>query len=243
MRPTSREVDRTTAGALALQRVLALEGRNALSRVELAASELSRFGLAPGALERIAAIRDAVGELDSLLDKIERLSDPARDARVAAGSRLEDAWCAVRRRIEAVLAARDIRIELEGELVEALVAVPRPVVERLLMLWIRTAVAAVDREGVGGNGAEPLTLRLSSRAVAASRDGLHGGPDERGEGGVELVLRGRRRGQDLPLPVERAERVELEVALAEWQARFAETSDALGTRHIVWLPGSECDAC
>ena len=241
MTPASPQVDRTTSGALALQRVLALEGRNALSRVELAASELSRFGLVPGALERITAIREAVGELDSLLDKIERLAAPARETRSAASASIEAVFEAVRARIEPVLAARDLRLERAAPGHDPLVGLPASVTERLLLLGIRTVVAAVERERIGEAGSAPITLRLTSRSAPAigadPADGTGRGPGE-----IELTLRALRAGEGLRVALERPERVELEVALAEWQASLAATEDAAGTCLRIGLPGARCDA-
>jgi hypothetical protein len=241
MTPAARQIDRTTAGALALQRVLALEGRNALSRVELAASELSRFGLVPGALERVTAIREAVGELDALLDKIERLAEPACEPHGGAGTSIEAAWEAVRARIEPVLAARDLRLERAPSSDGPPVALPGPVTERLLLLWIRTVVAAIERERIGEAETAPITLRLSSRGAAAGE----ADPAEEqggGAGGIELALCALRHEQGLRLPLERAERVELEVALAEWHAWLAVTEDAAGTCLHIGLPGALRDA-
>lgn len=234
--------DGTSEVALALQRVLALEGRNALARVELAASELSRFALVPGALERIVAIRDAVGELDALLDKIERLADPARGACTGAASTLVDAWSAVRSRVEPVLAARDIQLELAGGLETMPLALPSEVLERLLLLTLRTAVAAIEREEAEVDGAAPHALRMAARVAPspAASQAARGAGDG---AGVELELRAQRAGIGIRLPIERVERVELEVALAEWHGRLASLDDADGTGLAVWLPGSAGDAC
>ncbi|MEZ4330217.1 MAG: hypothetical protein R3F35_00545 [Myxococcota bacterium] len=241
MTPGSPQTDRTSSAALALQRVLALEGRNALSRVALAASEVSRFGLVPGALERITAIRDAVDELDSLLDKIERLAAPARTVRSGSGSSIAAAWGAVRARIEPVLAVRDLRLELVAPAADPLVGLPTSVAERLLLLWVRTVVAAVERERSGASEPVPISLRLTVGDAPVDRSETHevlGGEP----GGVELALRAFRHDEGLWPCLERAERVELEVALAEWQGGLADTDDGHGAGWCIRLPGAARDA-
>ena len=62
----------------ALTRALASESRNALARVELAASELARHELTPGVAGRVATIRAAAEEIDTLLAKIDLLSNAER---------------------------------------------------------------------------------------------------------------------------------------------------------------------
>jgi len=59
-----------------LTRILAIESRNALARVELAASELSRFESTPAAVDRISTIHQAVDQIDGLLEKIDLLASP-----------------------------------------------------------------------------------------------------------------------------------------------------------------------
>ena len=61
-----------------LTRVLASESRNALARVELAASEIERFETSPSLRGRVGTIRAAVAEIDGLLSKIDLLSDLQR---------------------------------------------------------------------------------------------------------------------------------------------------------------------
>ena len=74
--PATDEREMTTRGMLT--RVLAGESRNALARIELAASELARNELPPGLLGRVCAIRAAVDELDVLLGKVDLLADVER---------------------------------------------------------------------------------------------------------------------------------------------------------------------
>lgn len=205
--------DPVETGALALQRVLALEGRNALARVELAASELGRHGLSPASQDRITAIHDAVGELDALLDKIERLSDPARRASSGEQARLARVLEPLLQRIGPALAARGIVLEQRGaSTAEALVAVPEPVLERLLLLWLRIAVASLDAwEDELATGATGLVLECLEQPEA-----------------VELWLRLEPAGGRARWRIDRTLRVELEVALAEWRgaARHPVAGDA-----------------
>jgi len=196
------------AGALALQRVLALEGRDALSRVELAASELERFGLTPAIRERLAAIRDAVVELDSVLDRIERLADPLRGRAPEAPTRLADVLSPVATRLAPAFAARGLALVGEGAWSEVAVALPPPALERLLIHGLRVAVASAPAEAFDDAG-RLLTLRLD------------GALDERVDP-PELalsieVLAGR---EPLALRVEPAARIELEVALVEARGRL-----------------------
>lgn len=190
------------AGALALQRVLAIEGRNALARVELAASELGRFEVSPAIQDRISAIREAVGELDSLLDKIERLADPLRREAPREQSSLRQVLVPLLQRIAPALTARNIAVEPAGSWVETPLALPAPVLERLLLLWLRIAIASFDEgEGELASGATRLTLESLEQ------------PDS-----VELRLRFEAATGASGWRVERALRVELDVALAQWQA-------------------------
>lgn len=189
------------AGALALQRVLALEGRDVLSRVELAASELARFALAPALSEQIGAIRDAVGELDTLLDKIERLANPVRPEQALGSARVESVFAAIRARIAPALAARGVLLEATGCWPTREVALPAAVLERLVLLWLRTALLALACDDAVGE--EPsIVLAFEGR----DRDD-----------GVELRLGSRAGRRRARFEVERAAQVELDVALAEWR--------------------------
>lgn len=201
MNPSTATVGGVEAGALALQRVLALEGRNALARVELAASELGRFELSPAIQDRISAIREAVGELDGLLDKIERLADPARREAPREQSSLCQVLVPLLQRIAPALTARGIALEQAGRWVETPLAMPAPVLERLLLLWLRIAIASFEQaDGELASGATRLSLENLEQ------------PDS-----VELRLRFDASTGASGWRVERALRVELDVALAEWQ--------------------------
>lgn len=189
------------AGALALQRVLALEGRDVLSRVELAASELDRFVLAPALAERIGAIREAVFELDTLLDKIERLAHPLRREQGAGQAGVLPVLAALRERIAPALAARGVVLEPMGDWPTREVAVPAAVLERLLVLWLRTAIEALACDGsLEEEGAIVLALEGVDRGDA-----------------IRLRLRPRTGLRRARFALERAAQVELDVALAEWQ--------------------------
>ncbi|MFO0687185.1 MAG: hypothetical protein U0900_00575 [Myxococcota bacterium] len=208
------------AGALALQRVLALEGRDVLSRVELAASALDRFELAPALAHQIDAIRAAVGELDTLLDKIERLSDPLRSERTAGEARLAPVLAALAVRLAPTLAARGVRLEATGAGPARAVAVPEAVLERLVLTWLRAGIAALAG---ATDGAEetPIVLELEGRDH---------------EDAVELVLRVRGVGSDRRLALARADQVELDVALAEWRGRALRLDEGGGEALGLRLP-------
>ncbi len=210
------------AGALALQRVLAIEGRNALARVELAASELGRFEVSPAIQDRISAIREAVGELDSLLDKIERLADPVRREAPREQSSLRQVLVPLLQRIAPALTARNIAVEQAGSWVETPLAMPAPVLERLLLLWLRIAIASCDEgDGELASGATRLTLESLEQ------------PDS-----VELKLRFEAASGAAGWRVERALRVELDVALAEWQGRARYEIGGDASRIGLLLPRS-----
>lgn len=213
----------TLAGALALQRVLALEGRDVLSRVELAASELDRFALAPALGERIASIREAVAELDAVLDKIERLADPLRRERPRGEARFDAVFGAIRERIAPALAARGIVLDGpgEGEASRA-IAIPAPVLERLLLLWLRTVIQAFAGEEAldeGRSGALVFVLELD----------LHGDA-------LDLSLRPQAPRWTNPLRIERAAQTELDVALAEWGARAEHVAEGNAAPRRLSLP-------
>jgi len=196
--------DAADAGALALQRVLALEGRNALSRVELAASELARLEASPAYRDRIVAIRDAVIELDGVLDKIERLSDPQRGRAQGEGVRLEPIWEALAERVAPTLAARGVVLRWDSGWNEAPLALTGPVLERLLLAALRVAVAALE-----GSASEtdlaPVGLSISCREQDCCLEW------------VASIASGT---NDRQLRLERTSRIELEVALGEWRAEL-----------------------
>ena len=217
--PTSGGIE---AGALALQRVLALEGRNALARVELAASELGRHELSPASQDRITAIREAVGELDGLLDKIERLADPARHESRGEQASLSQVLGPLLQRIAPALAARGIALEQAGGSLEASLALSAPVLERLLLLWLRIAIASLDDE----------QDELAAGATRIVLESLEQSDT------VELGLRLESAAGPVRWRIARVLRVELDIAVAEWQGGARYESEGDRSCIGLWLPRS-----
>ena len=200
--------DPVQAGALALQRVLALEGRNALARVELAASELVRLEASPAYRDRITAIREAVAELESVLDKIERLSSPRRGTVTGEGVRLESVWVPLAQRLAPALAARGIVLAWESGWDESALALTTPVLERLLLGALRMAVSAVDEPGSEAE-LEPIVFWVDCRDAGAC---------------LEWVASVGGSTSERRLRIQPGPRVELEVALGEWRAELVDES-------------------
>lgn len=210
-------------GVLALQRALALDGRNALARVELAASELQRLGLSPAGLDRVDSIRGAVGELDALLDQIERIAERTRRRESSSVARLGPIVEAVLARVAPVLAARGIALACAEPMVERAVALSPAVVERLLLTALRTSLSAAgwnEREHGAPGARVEITSREEGEAIA-----------------VELAIHSAPRSERATL--EHAAQVELDVALAEWGggSRFDATDACL----TCWLPAEVLD--
>lgn len=226
MRPSAGISDPVEAGALALQRVLALEGRNALARVELAASELVRLEASPAFHDRITAIREAVGELESVLDKIERLSDPLRGTATGEGVELESIWGPLAERLGPALAARGIVLEWVSGWSRSPLALTAPVLERLLLGALRVAVAAVEESGLEAD-CEPIVFSVDCRDAGACLEWV---------ASAGAALRDRR------LRIETRPRIELEVALAEWRAEWIDESSASPSRIGIRLRKSAFDA-
>lgn len=225
MRPAAGISDPVEAGALALQRVLAFEGRNALARVELAASELVRLEASPAFRERITAIRDAVGELESVLDKIERLSDPLRGTERGDGVRLESIWGPLAERLAPALGARGIVLAWDRGWNESPLALPAPVLERLLLGALRMAVSGVEASGTEAD-LEPIVFSVDCRDT---------GP------WLEWVASLGSSTRESRLRIETAPRVELEVALAEWRAELIDETSASPSRVGIRLRKSVFD--
>lgn len=218
--------DPVEAGALALQRVLALEGRNALARVELAASELVQLEASPGARDRLAVIREAVERLDGVLDKIERLSDPLRAAATGARTALASVWTPLVERITPALRARGLVVEATGAWPERWIAVPAVVLERLLLCFLRVVIAALEAaDGEGDAG--PSVLSIECRDEGGSVALLVG----------VIGLRGAAR-----LELDPADRVELEVALAQWRGELIDATAAAPSRIGLRLRRASSDA-
>jgi hypothetical protein len=206
-----------TATRETLTQVLTLESRNALSRVELAASELVRLETNPASRERLAAIREAVGELDVLLEKLALLWAPriAGEARVVDLGALVDAVCG---RIAPTLQARGISIERRSRVCRCRLGITPVALERLLLCFLRLGVGAIT-------GAE--RLRLETRMD--------------GEGIGVLLCRTDERGGVLWRVADPAQRLELELQLAELGGRLADPTGEETLR--LWIPGRcEVDA-
>lgn len=217
--------DDDVAGAReSLVRALASEGRTALSRVELAASELSRSGLAPSLAGRVATIREAVGEIEALLGKIDLLSDGERVSERAALD-LGTVARGVVERVAPGLRARGVALVWSGsEHVEArgCVFAPRPTLEILCLGLVRLLSGAL---------AGPASARGDDGSVRSIELGTSLRRDE-----VCLVARCPETRSSLPL--DRTARLELEVVLAEWHGRLlvGETVDAVEVGFA--LPGA-----
>ncbi len=192
----------------ALTRVLAIEGRNALARVELAASELGRFDVAPFALDRIETIHDAVSQIDALLAKIDVLASPRPpvrcpgvDVAVVAGRVLE--------RLRSTLEARGVEVEALDRAMMApglLVTCPEPVVEAMLCGLLRFVLASFE------------SVEMLRFIVSPESESVAFGFELPTSSGVSALDRG---GPE--------SRIELDVQLAEWNGGFvAEWPDRTG---------------
>ncbi|MEZ4290953.1 MAG: hypothetical protein R3E53_10665 [Myxococcota bacterium] len=184
-------------GRNALARGLGVEGRNALARVALAASELDRFDVPPGARERVASIRDAVGELDGVLARLDRLNGIPEIRVERHRVPLDAVWLALCERLEAAIAARGLRLGPlagDGSLV---VAMPRSALEALLCAAIRIVSGASSGSAAIVGAAEGRGDRLRLE-LGATDDA----------------------GRSRPLRLDRSDRAELELPLAEWGGRL-----------------------
>ncbi len=204
----------------ALARRLTADGHDALARVELAASELARLDVPPSARARVDTIRDAVLEIDDLLVRLDRVASPGL-RRVARATPLSPVWTDLRARMRSALAARDVRLEpIEPNSCLAL-PIARPVLERILLGLLRGALVAA---------APGEALTLAVRHVP---------------GGLEIGLRRdetrvQHRGMNIPT----AQRLELELELAEWGGQLVTRQGMwvgfwLADRHV---PTNACEA-
>ena len=211
-----------TATREILTQVLAVESRNALSRVELAAGELTRLATNPAIHERLAGIREAVGELDVLLEKLGLLWTPRAEGedRVVDLDALVEGVC---ERIAPTLQARGIAIERRSGIGRCRLGITPVVLERLLLCFLRLGLGSIPGEE---------RLRLETRVE--------------GEGiGVFLcrsdACRSDARDEAFSPETDPARRLELELQLAELGGRLPDPTgeEALG----LWIPGrSEVDA-
>lgn len=183
-----------------LMRVVASESRNALARVELAASELARFETSPSQKGRVDTIREAVSEIDLLLGKIDLLSDPRR-SEDTTGSDLVEVGRRVFSGIADVMSARGLSFDRQAldELIPVglRVAVPEAALEASIFGLARVAASLVEAPS-------ELVVR------ALTREGF----------GCLLIRIDETGDSSTPLAIERAARVELQIELAEWQGEL-----------------------
>lgn len=170
----SQEVeDRFDASAEPRRRLthaLAFESRNALARVELAASELTRFDATPGLKHRIETIHEAVSEIDSLLGTIGALSAQTGPVPLVPGdeSDLGEALSRALKRIESTLGARGVRLEVDSDEASSMPSpIPAPTLVRLLFAFLRLGLSSAERGdvvalGVVSSGAD---VRLDWRRM------------------------------------------------------------------------------
>lgn len=204
----------------ALTRVLAIESRNALARVELAASELSRFEFSPSVGDRITTIHDAVCQIDGLLAKIDLLASPPSESPRTVVD-VEAVWRRICERLGPTLRARGIDLEeVKGNNIETglLVALPEFALEAILCSLLRLVLACVGRN-------ESLRFEVIRRLEVEA---------------VSIGLIATTAGGDWQL--DRSGRIELEVQLAEWggllDAGPAATQGRLGMLLPAgWLDG------
>lgn len=225
MNSGAAQQDPVEVGALALQRVLALAGRNALARVELAASELDRLEATPAARDRLGVIRAAVDELDGVLHEIERLSNPRRADPQLAGASLPQTWNAIVERLAATFAARDLEVEALRDGASTGVALPALVLERVLLAFLRLAIGSLDADGEAV-AADPLRIAVADRTDGLSR---------------ELWLCADRSGQPHRFELAGSDRVELEVALSEWGCALIDETTRVPSRMGLRLPTESGD--
>jgi len=197
-----------------LTRVLASESRDALARVELAASEIERFETSPSLRGRVGTIRAAVAEIDALLSKIDLLSDLDRHADHGAVDFVSVCRAAIAR-VGHVMSARGVVFEAaENEGLassgEALVSMPAAALESMvfglarLATHARGATESVEysfhrREGFA-------CLSLCVRAEQGTRNAQH-------------------------VAFDRVAKLELDVDVAEWSGHLV-TKEGPGFRDV-----------
>lgn len=176
-----------------LARVLASESRNALARVELAASELARFEMAPNLQDRVSTIRLAVEEIDGLLSKIDLLAEPTARSRWEA-IELEEVARRVCSRLMPSLHARGLSLDWQPGEAALCVELPRPALEAFICSFLRVGLSILEIPG-------RVDARVSQRAGKACFTIA---------GGMSRSATGRD-------SIDRETALELEVELAEWQ--------------------------
>ncbi|MFK7898864.1 MAG: hypothetical protein AB8G23_23745 [Myxococcota bacterium] len=212
--PRKQEEGASKGPREALTRVLAIEGRNALARVELAASELSRFEATPAVRARIETIRSAADEIEGLFAKIDLLSTPRSNQHWPALG-VEGAFRSVERRIASTLSARNATLVWRNheDAQAARLEIPGPTLERLLVALIR------------------LGLNLSRGAGEFILDAV---PSEELVS-ITLHLPGDSQ-RRVSNSAARDARVDLDVQLAEWGGLCVLNDDPKGTRLVLSLP-------
>lgn len=204
----------------ALTRALASETRNALARIELAASEIGRFAGARSLGLRVDTIHSAVAEIDGLLQKLDVVSGLCAD-RPAAECRLHDVLRGVVARVVPVMRTRGLLLEWHESETPAgteTVALSAAATESILFGLLGVVANACETPGL---------LELSVLREGAFVGLVLSPPD--GAMGVRLSSRAE------------ALQLELDVELAEWAGR---SEIDLATRRLaVWLPaGDAADA-
>lgn len=135
-----------------LTHALANESSNALARVELAASELSRFGGTPHMQGMVETIRNAVGEIDAFLGTIRALSNCPREGPVGdnEASHYGPALSGALHRIETTLAARGVTLHVSlWETEPSPRRIPGATLERLIFAFLRLGLSTAERgEGI-----------------------------------------------------------------------------------------------
>jgi len=197
-----------------LTRVLASESRNALARVELAASEIERFESSPSLKGRVGTIRAAVEEIDGLLSKIDLLADLRSHADHAPVDFVAVSRVALSRFLR-VLAARGI--VFEGDLsVEPVsdhalfVALPEAALEAMIFGLARLATQTLRAsESVG------VSFRVEDGCAClvfhVPRNGLEDSADAHA--------------------IRRVARLELDVSVATWSGHLV--SSMGGGKHAA----------
>lgn len=204
----------------ALTRVLAIEGRNALARVELAASELSRFEATPAVRARIETIRSAADEIEGLFAKIDLLSTPRSEQHWPTVP-VEHAFQQVEARIASTLRARNAKViwRARSEAEPARLEIPEATLERLLVALIRLGLNLSRGDG---------EFYLESEAE-----------DELVSIVLQLPPDSQRRVSNTAA---RDARVDLDVQLAEWGGLCMLQDDVAGTRLVLSLPAEALHA-
>jgi len=182
----------------ALTRALALETRNALARIELAASEIDRFGRAPALRLRVETIHSAVSEIDALLEKLDVVSTLAPPIGLEATD-LDEVLRRVASRVAPVLRARGLVLERVEEARAdgtVCVALPEAVVESIVLGLLGVVSATVETPGL----VEMRCTLAGSEAVVELTASVDPGAPPLGPRAEALQL-------------------ELDVELAEWGGR------------------------